>query len=1061
MKNVSDIYPLTPTQAGILYHTLRSPQDEVYFQQISCTLRGALEIDRFKRAWDEVVAHHPALRTIFLWEGVDEPLQVVRETVSIPWDIIDWRGSAPEEQADRLAALSRGYRANGFDLSKAPILRMALVQLADDQFHFIWNFHHLLTDGWSTHLVFHEALAAYEAMVRDEQYSPATVRPFRNYIDWLKQQDDDAAARYWREQLAGFAAPTSFQVDKPAQATAIKHSESMLALNAATSDALKNIARQNRLTLNTVVQGAWSLLLSRYSGEDDIVFGTTLSGRPADLRGVERMVGMFINTLPVRVKIDEDAHLLPWLQQLQTQLLELRQYEYSSLARVQRWSEVEPGQPLFESIVVFENYPVETNGEHSLRVDDIHYREQSNYPLALLVMPDEQIRLLMIYDESRFDADTIDRMLGHLQSLLTAMAVNPDQKLRDLTLMDSAEQERILVEWNSTDASPGPTIWVQDQIAAVAQETPTKTAVAASDGSLTYAELDRLSNQLAHHLIGRGVQPGTPVGIHVDRSTTMIVGILGILKAGCAYVPLDPAYPAQRIEFILNDTQAPLIVTQSHLLTQLDLPGHPCIVLDNAWSQISGEPQDAPNIVIDSSNLAYLIYTSGSTGTPKGVMVTHGNLFHSTAARRQYYKEYVGSFLLLSSFSFDSSVAGIFWTLIDGGTLVLPAAGDERDIDQLAELIARHQVTHTLALPSLYRLLLDYAPAGSLDTLRTVIVAGEICPPELSAHHHALLPLAALYNEYGPTEATVWCTAYRMSRDDGQKAVPIGRAIPNSRLYVVDHRGRPVPVGVPGELVIGGPGIVPGYWQRPELSKQRFLPNPFGEGRVYHTGDRVRWLPDGNLEFLGRADNQIKIRGYRIELGEIEDALRQNSVVSDALVTFKNGRLLAYLIAHANGSTTQQHTEAVRGDLAQRLPEYMLPSAWLWLDEFPRTPNGKIDRKSLPEPEAVEGDQADHYIAPETETEKKIQSIWVELLGVTKISVRDDFFALGGHSLLMIQLISRLRQAFHLSIPLSAVVDVRTIAGQAERIDTLQWNTTNALTDDKVRSQDTREEFEI
>ena len=439
MKNVADIYPLTPTQAGILYHTLHTPQDDLYFQQMSCDLQGDLDIDTFRHAWEEVVARHPVLRTIFLWEGVNEPLQVVRQTVTVPWDIQDWRGVPAEEQAARIAALGREYRTRGFDLTKAPLLHMVLIQLTDDRFHFLWNFHHLLTDGWSTHLVFHEAFATYDLMMRGEEPAQLPVRPFRDYIDWLRRQDMDTAENFWREHLAGFAAANPFQVDQPAQGLAIQHGEAILVLPADVTNTLKEIARQNRLTLNTVVQGAWSILLSRYSGEEDILFGTTLSGRPAELRGVENMVGMFINTLPLRVKVADDASLLPWLQELQTQQLQIRNYEYSSLARIQRFSDIEPGQPLFESIVVFENYPMDTRQEHILEITDIEYREQSNYPLALLVLPGEEMRLLAIYDQSRFSADTIDRMLNHLRTILASMAADPQRNVGELPLMETAE----------------------------------------------------------------------------------------------------------------------------------------------------------------------------------------------------------------------------------------------------------------------------------------------------------------------------------------------------------------------------------------------------------------------------------------------------------------------------------------------------------------------------------------------------------------------------------------------------------------------------------------------
>lgn len=884
MKNVSDIYPLTPTQAGILYHTLRSPQEDIYFQQIGCTLHGDIDIDKFKQAWAEVVARHPALRTIFLWEGVDEPLQLVRETVTVPWEILDWRAIPPTEQADKLATLNREYRARGFDLARAPILKMILIQLAEDHFRFVWNFHHLLTDGWSTHLVLYEALGTYEALRRNEQYDVSAARPFRDHIDWLMRQDNEKADRFWREQLAGFAAPTAIRVDTPNLSATVQHGEEFLTLDTNTLTALKALARQQRLTLSTLINGAWSILLSRYSGENDILFGTTLSGRPAELHGVERMVGMFINTLPLRVHVMEEEYLLLWLQNMQAKQVEIRQYEYSSLARVQRLSGLDAGQSLFESIVVFENYPVQEAGERSFHVEDIHYREQSNYPLALLVIPEESLQLLMIYDRNRFGAETIRRMLVHLKTILQGMVSNPDQRLGDLPLMDAIEYEQLVIEWNQTEVDTGPVICMHDRITAVAREGPAKTAVTARDGALTYAELDQRANQLARHLIRRGVQPGSPVGLHVERSTAMMVGILGILKAGCAYVPLDPTYPAQRIGFVLNDTQAPLVVTQPHLAAPLGLPEDRTVILDQNWLQIASEPINSPEIMVHPTDTAYIIYTSGSTGNPKGVTVTHQNLFYSNAARSVYYQEKVGNYLLLSPFAFDSSVAGIFWTLTDGGTLIFPAPGDERDIARLSGLIKQHQVTHTLALPSLYRLILEYAPAGSLDSLRAVIVAGEACPPDLARYHYSRLPDAVLYNEYGPTEASVWSSVYRLEPGIDQKIVPIGRPIANYKAYILDLRRKPVPVGVPGELVIGGPGIVPGYWNRPDLTEDRFSQNPFGDGRVYRTGDRVRWQPDGNIEFLGRVDNQVKIRGHRIELEEIEAALLDHPGVAQAVV---------------------------------------------------------------------------------------------------------------------------------------------------------------------------------
>ncbi|KAA3660470.1 MAG: non-ribosomal peptide synthetase, partial [Chloroflexi bacterium] len=572
MENVADIYPLTPTQQGILYHTIRAPESEVYFEQIRCMLDGPLDVLKMQAAWDTVVERHPVLRTAFLWEGLDTPLQVVRQTVTIPWDIRDWQ-TTTETVETQLEKLAGDYRQKGFNLAKAPLLRMVLVKLADERHHFIWNFHHLMTDGWSTHQMFKEAFDVYESLVRGEQPTLPTIKPFRNYVAWLKKQDNAAAESFWREQLAGFETPTPLQVDKRGANTSISYAEADIHLTTETTAALNALARQNRLTLGTLVQGAWAILLSRYSGEQDVSFGITLSGRPASLPGVENMVGMFINTLPLRTPVPDSQPLLPWLEQLQSRQLAVRQYEHTPLSNVQRWSDVPAGQSLFDSIVVFENYPApEDNGQQSLTINDMRYREQSNYPLALLVVPDEQMRLLVIYNQNRFEADTIQRLLGHLTTLLAAIAAQPELTLGELPLLTDRERIQIFREWNDTATSAPlsagvslpPETCIHNLIAEYGDTTPDKTAVSAHDGSLTYAELITRANQLAHRLIALGVSPGTPVGLYSERSAEMGVGILGIMQAGGAYVPLDPAYPPERVAFVLADTNAPLVVSQVH-----------------------------------------------------------------------------------------------------------------------------------------------------------------------------------------------------------------------------------------------------------------------------------------------------------------------------------------------------------------------------------------------------------------------------------------------------------------------------------------------------------------
>ena len=916
MENVEDIYPLSPTQEGLLFHTLNAPRSGVYFNQYHCLLCGNLNRAAFKQAWQAVVDRHTILRTAFVWEGLDEALQVVRQRVEIPWEHQDWGGLSPVDQQTRLETFLRTDRGRGFELGGAPLMRLALIQLGQDLHQFIWSFHHLLLDGWSMRLALNEVFALYEAFCRGEKLHLKATRPYRDYIAWLQGQNLPEAETFWKQRLKGLTAPTDLKVesgkwkvedddDSPA-ALRGSYDEQQTELPETTTAALGSMARGHRLTLNTLVQGAWTLLLHRYSGENDVVFGATVSGRPADLAGVEDMVGLFINTLPVRVQVSPEASLLPWLKALQTQQVEISQYEASPLVEVQGWSEVPRGQPLFESILVFENHPVDVASPASggLEIRDARYIEQSNYPLAVLVVPGERLQLIIIYDSTRFQAATIARMLGHLGTLLEGIAATPEGRLSDsgetedaalcnIPLLTQGERDRLLVEWNQTQADYPKDVSIHRFFEAQAGETPNGSAVVFEGTQLTYRELNIRANQLAHRLRSLGVGPGSLVGICMERSLEMIVGMLGTLKAGGAYVPLDPTYPQERLAFMLEDTQAPVLLTQQKLADQLPKHrAHLCCV-DTDWRDIAHESDENPASQASSDELAYVIYTSGSTGKPKGVMVTHRNLVHSTSARIIYYPEPVASFLLLSSFAFDSSVAGIFWTLCHGGTLVLPQQGLEQDVGQLATLIDKNQVSHTLCLPSLYRLLLTYVERRQLASLRTVIVAGEACPTDLIEHHNEVLPQTDLYNEYGITEVSVWSTVYKMPPQVVGTHIPIGRPIANTQIYLLDAYLQPVPIGVPGEMYIGGDGLTPGYLNRPDLTAEKFIRHPFSsnpEASLYKTGDLARYLPDGNIEFLGRIDQQVKIRGYRIELEEIEEALKQHPALRDAAVIARDER---------------------------------------------------------------------------------------------------------------------------------------------------------------------------
>jgi amino acid adenylation domain-containing protein len=887
--NIEAIYPLTPTQEGILFHALQAPETGVYFQQWLCRLKGGLNRAAFTQAWAAAVARHAVLRTLFTWEKRERPLQLVRGQVDAPWRVEDWQADTAQAQHLRLEQFLREDRARYFDLSQAPLARFALFQTAPAEHIFVWSFHHLITDGWSTYLVLKEVFAGYAALSRGERFTPAPVKPFIEFTRWLGKQDLAAAEAFWRRELSGFSTPTRLAVERPRTAAG-GYEQKRVCLSPELSAALQTLAQSTRVTLNTVVQAAWALLLSRYSGADEVLFGVTLSGRPYDLPEADGMVGLFINTLPLSVGVAGELALDRWLQALQARNARLREFEYTPLARLRAWSSVPGSEPLFESIVVFENYPAEGGlmpAGCGLQVDDVRHVEQSNFPLALLVVPGAPMQMYLIFDRARYSPELADQMLAHVQTLLAGMAAAPRSLVRDLPLLTEAERQRMLVEWNSRRYDFPREALIHHLVEQQAQAAPDAPAILFKDQRLTYRELDQRANQLAHHLRSLGVRANTPVALCVERSMEMFVGMLGILKAGGAYVPLDPSYPRERLNFVLADSGAPVVLTHSSVRDTLLETRAAVLCLDS--TEFSNSPITNPPTTQTSDSLAYLIYTSGSTGKPKGVPITHRNLVHSTTARSDFYPERAERYLLLSSFAFDSSVAGIFWALCQGGALCLPDQDGEKDVAHLTACMERWAVTHTLMLPSLYNLVLEFAAPEQMRSLRCVIVAGEACTPALVRRHYATLPDAALYNEYGPTEGTVWATACRIPRDV-QSMVSIGKPIANMQAYVLDAHHRPVPPGVAGELYIAGDGLTSGYWNRPELTAERFLRigqlenSQLLQSPLYKTGDLVRFLPDGSLEFLGRADHQVKIRGYRVELEEIEAALMQHPGVAEAAV---------------------------------------------------------------------------------------------------------------------------------------------------------------------------------
>ena len=1001
---VEDIYELSALQQGMLFHSLSAPESAVYFEQLSCTLEGELNTEAFRQAWDAAVKHHPVLRSALYWEGLDKPYQVVYRQVELPWEVLDWREVHEDEQQRRLGEYLRADRYRDFDLTKAPLMRFALIRLANTSHQFVWSFHHLLLDGWSIAALNQEVLGHYQAIRENQQLKLETVRPYRDYILWLQQQDSTQAEAFWRRTLQGFSAQTPLRSDHllgnlPGHDEDYDHE--ILRLPAETTSALQGLARKQQLTFNTTIQAMWALLLARYSGERDVVWGTTVSGRPATLPGAESMIGLFINTLPLRAQVNPEESLVNWMRELQQKQTELRQFEHSSLVEVHGWSDVPRSSPLFESLLVFENYPIDETlniGDSGLRIRNVHSFEKTNYPLSLLVAPGAELILKLFYDRRRFEAATIRRMLDHCRSLLESFIARPDQPLSQISLLTEAERQQILVEWNQTTA-PYPTEQCIFQLFEQhTQRTPEKTAVVCGKAQLTYCELNSRANQLAHHLRKLGIKPDALVGICTERSLEMVVAILGVMKAGGAYVPLDPAYPQDRLAFMLEDAQVGVLLTQHNLLKNLPDHNAHVVCLDSDWDRIAQEDDTDPEPTVTPTNLAYVIYTSGSTGRPKGVMVEHHGLSNLGEAQLLAFAlRPENRVLQFASLSFDASIFEMVMAWQTGATICLATGDALVSGEALGRLISEQGVTNVVLTPSV----LSTVPPAEFHKLKTVTVAGEACPGELVARW---ANGRRFFNLYGPTETTVWATFAECSQDTQRP--PIGRPIVNAQVYILDEQLQPVPVGVAGELHVGGAGLARGYLNRVELTAARFIRNPFATAsseRLYKTGDLVRYAADGNIEFLGRIDQQVKLRGFRIELGEIEAVIAEHAGVQDVVIEPREDepgqkRLVAYVVAQA-GVTV--NTTELRELLKQKLPQHMIPAAIVILDKLPLTPNAKLDRRALPAPECLTDERGESYVAPASEVEAAIAAVWSEVLKLDRVGRHDNFFDLGGHSLLI------------------------------------------------------------
>ncbi|MBX7555725.1 amino acid adenylation domain-containing protein, partial [Streptomyces sp. tea 10] len=1046
---LADVLPLTPLQEGLLFHALYDEHSaDVYTVQLVFDLEGALDAAALRAAAEALLRRHPNLRAGFRHEGLSRTVQVVPQTVELPWTETDLSTETdPERRSAELDRLIAADRAERFDLSRPPLLRCALFRLGEGSHRLVLTKHHILMDGWSMPVLVRELFELY-ANHGDESALP-TVTPYRQYLGWLNAQDKDAAEAAWSEALAGLDGPSLLApADAPPVTVPPRHLT--VELPAELTEHLRARARQHGLTLNTLLQGAWALLLSKLTGRDDVVFGATVSGRPPEIPGIETMVGLFINTLPVRIELPAAEPLADALKRLQSRQADLMAHQHLGLTEVQR---VAGHGTLFDTIAVFENYPLDpaelqpVGGD--LELTALRATDATHYALGVIAdVADGRLRMRLDYRPDLFETETVRRVGEHLTRIFEAFAADPARPTGRYDILGEQELHRIVEEWNDRGEPGAPVApnTVSTLFAVQAARSARAVAVTCGDEQLTYAELDARANRLARLLMRRGAGPERFVALALPRSLDLVVAVLAVLKSGAAYVPLDPAYPADRLAYMLADSRPALLVSRSDTGLPDGLGGTERLLLDAPDTQaaLAAEPVTDPGVRVLPHHAAYVIYTSGSTGRPKGVVVPHQNVIRLFGATRHWFhfgREDVWT--LFHSYAFDFSVWELWGPLLHGGRLVVVPHEVTRSPEDFLRLLVDERVTILNQTPSAFYQLMradrENPQLGDGLSLRRVVFGGEALDlwrlTDWYTRHDDRAPV--LVNMYGITETTVHVSHLELDAP-GAAAGPgsmIGGAIPDLRIYVLDGGLRPAAPGVAGEMYVAGAGLARGYLDRPDLTAERFVADPFGAPgeRMYRTGDLARWTGDGTLEFVGRADDQVKVRGFRIELGEIESVLAQHPAVAEVAVIVREDqpgdkRIVAYLVPSPGQDGELPN---VRAHAAENLPDHMVPAAFTTLERLPLTANGKLDRAALPAPD-VAGSSSGR--APRDAREEILCGLFAEVLGADRVTVDDDFFDLGGHSLLATRLVSRIRTALGVELAIRTLFEAPTVAALAERL---------------------------
>jgi len=1036
--------PLSYSQQRLWFLDQLDPGSYSYNLFAAYQLKGNLNVEALEQSFNEIIRRHEVLRTVFQLKN-GNPIQVVIPNLTINMPLVDLRALASEAtHRTEVRRMFTDEAQRPFDLATGPLVRITLLQLADDEYILLRAIHHIVCDGWSGGVLFHELSEIYGALLAGQPLPLADLTTqYGDYAKWQRQwfQDErlESQLSYWKKQLDNIAT-LRLPTDRPRPGLQARSgARRYFAFSDALSSELKKLSREHGATLFMTLLAAFQTLLHRYSHQTDIVIGSPVAGRTR--KEFDELIGFFLNMLVLRLDLSADPTFAETIAQARD--ICLAALSHQELPFEKLVEELHPDRklghnPLFQVSFAFQNtprFPLRLSG---MTVEELEVETGiARFDLHLFMEEaDKHLEGYCDYDANLFNADTIERLLGHFQTLLEGIVANPDQRISDLPLLGDAEKHQLLVEWNDTQTDYPNDKSIHQLFEAQVEKSPDAIAVAFEDQQLTYRELNSRANQLAHYLRKQGVQPDSIVGLCMNGSVELVIAILGVLKAGGAYMPIDPELPAQRLQFLLEDAQVRLLLTQDKLRSALaDFAGH-IVCLDGDWHELADQSHENPQHYVRGHHAAYVIYTSGSTGNPKGVVNVHDGLRNRIQWMQESYRlSSADRVLQKTPFTFDVSVWEFLWPLISGAGLVVARPGGHRDSSYLVQLIQSQQITTLHFVPSMLELFLQQPGVERCASLRQVICSGEALSYELQKRFFGR-STARLHNLYGPTEASIDVTAWECRKDSDLRIVPIGYPIANTQIHILDVNLQPVPVGVWGELHIGGVGLSRGYLNRPELTPEKFIPNPFSDdpgSRLYRSGDLARYLPDGNIEFRGRIDDQVKIRGYRIELGEIESILAQHSAIQQAAVIAREDnpgdkRLAAYVVT-AHDSAPSAHD--LRSALQRKLPDYMVPSVFVFLDTLPLTPNGKLDRKALPAPDHSRPELENTFTAPRTPVETRLANIWAEVLKLDQVGIHDNFFHLGGHSLLATQVVSRIRAVMDIDLPLRRIFESPTVAETA------------------------------